>query len=68
MRFSTLLVAASLLAFSIAALPGAEAAREPVGSCGEDVIVEICAAPCINPPCPIYVCIHPRSSSECLLP
>ncbi len=64
MRFGILLVAASLLAAS-AAVPGAEAARDPVGGCGSGAIVQVCAAPCFNPPCPVEVCVDREPVSTC---
>ncbi len=65
MRIASLLVAASLLSVALVALPGVDATREPVGGCGEDVIVEICAAPCFYPPCPVYVCVDKRPVTRC---
>ncbi|MGB0653101.1 MAG: hypothetical protein ACPGQL_07850 [Thermoplasmatota archaeon] len=68
MRTTTLLVAASLLAFSITAIPGVEAANEPVGGCGSDATVEYCIVQCVQPPCPPYVCVNSRLYTDCILP
>ncbi|MGB0653103.1 MAG: hypothetical protein ACPGQL_07860 [Thermoplasmatota archaeon] len=57
MRTASVLIAASLLLVSVAALPGVEAARDPVGDCGSGALVQVCPIPCLVPPCPVMVCI-----------
>jgi hypothetical protein len=52
-----LLVAACLLLLT-AALPSVDAARDPVGGCGEDVTVEVCFPVCVTTPCNPYVCVR----------
>ncbi len=65
MRATSILLAVSLLATSVALLPGAEAAREPVGDCGSGAIVQFCPIPCLVPPCPVMVCIHQEPIMRC---
>lgn len=56
MGFRVVVVAVCLLAFAM--VPGTEAAPEPVGGCSSGATVEICSVQCIQPPCPVYVCIN----------
>ncbi len=65
MRFGILLIAASLLAASVTVLPGAEAAREPVGQCGSGALVQFCPIQCLVPPCPVLVCIDQEPIGRC---
>ncbi len=58
MRVRTLFVVAGLLAFAMTAVPGVEAAPEPVGGCDSAATVEVCSVQCINPPCAQYVCVN----------
>lgn len=62
MHTRLVLLTACLLLLAIT--PTAEARPEPVGSC-EDATLDVCVVQCIQPPCPMYVCINTSGSTVC---
>lgn len=57
MRVRVLILALCLMTFGLNAVPGVDAAPEPVGGCESGATVEVCSVHCINPPCEQYVCV-----------
>lgn len=63
MQLRILALAAALLVFTT--VPMAEAAPEPVGTCDDTATVNVCAVQCIQPPCPVFVCVQKGTTVVC---